>query len=311
MALECEAMMSASERLGKAFLEAVRLLCSCRGKIIVTGLGKSGIAAKKIAATMASSGAPALFLHSAEAVHGDLGVVSKGDVIMALSYSGETQELVDLVPRFKLMGAPVIAITGNTQSTLAGLSDCVLDVHVPSHPWPFGLIPTASIAVTVAIGDALAVALLVQHGIKEEDFAFLHPGGLLGRKQLVKVKDQMHTGDELPIVSPEAGVREVLMEMTAKRLGVACVVDARNEFIGIFTDGDLRRLLERNPNPLDLTADEIITRDPKWISPEELSAKALHLMETHEITSLPVLDESRTLIGIIHLHDILKLETAR
>ena len=307
--LESEAICIAQERLGEPFLRALEMLNECQGKVIVTGLGKSGIAAKKIAATLASTGEPALFLHAAEAVHGDMGVVSAGDVAICLSYSGETRELIELIPHFKLLGVPVIAMTGNMKSALAGLADCVLDVSIPSQPWPFGIIPTASNAVTVAIGDALAVALLVSHGILEEDFALLHPGGLLGRKMLVKVSDLMHTGEELPIVRREMGMRQVLMEMTAKRLGVACVIDDDMSLVGVFTDGDLRRLLERSANPLDLTAGDVMTCSPRTIPAETLSARALHIMEKHSITSLAVTDESNHLIGLIHMHDILKMET--
>ena len=308
---EGEAIAGVSERLGEPFLRAVELLEGCRGKIIVTGLGKSGIAAKKIAATLASTGAPALFLHAAEAVHGDMGVISTGDVAVAVSYSGQTREVMELIPRFKLLGVPVMAITGNPQSTLAGLADCVLDVAIPTHPWPFGLLPTASHTASVAVGDALAVALLVSNGVREEDFALLHPAGLLGRKLLVKVDELMHTGEALPVVRPGDGMRRVLMEMTTKRLGVTCVVDGDRHLVGIITDGDLRRLLERSPNPLNLTAEEVMTRSPKWISPGTLSARALHYMENHAITSLPVADGSGVLMGIVHLHDILRLETSR
>lgn len=309
--LECEALVSTADQLGDDFLAVIELISSCRGKVIVTGLGKSGIAAKKIAATLASTGSPALFLHSAEAGHGDLGVVSNGDVVIALSYSGETHELVELVPRFKLLGAPVIAITGTIGSSLAGLCDIVLGVSVPPHSWPFGTIPTASNAATVALGDALAVALLVRKGIQEEDFATFHPSGLLGRKLLIRVSELMHHGAEMPVVSLESGFRDVLMEMTAKRLGVACILDEDGKLLGIFTDGDLRRLLERNPNPLELSAEQIMTRSPLWVTPEILSAKALHVMQAKSITSLPVLDESGVLLGIVHMHDIIRLETSK
>jgi len=309
--LESEAIEVAEDRLGEPFLEALSILEGCKGKVIVTGLGKSGIAAKKIAATLASTGEPALFMHSAEAVHGDMGVISAGDVAICLSYSGETRELIDLIPRLKLLGVPVIAMTGNMESSLAGLADCVLNVAVPSQPWPFGIIPTASNAVMVAVGDALAVVLLVSRGIREEDFALLHPGGLLGRRMLVKVRDLMHTGDALPVVRREVGMRQVLMEMTAKRLGVTCVVDNDNHLLGVITDGDLRRLFERSEDPLNLTAGEVMTRSPKTIQAEILSVSALHVMETHSITSMPVTDEAGKLIGMIHMHDILKLETSR
>ena len=307
--LENEAVARVRERLGADFLEAVHLLQRCRGKIILAGLGKSGIAAMKIAATMTSTGAPALFLHAAEALHGDMGVVTPGDAAIAISYSGETRELVDLISRFRILDVPVIALTGNVNSTLAKQADCVLDVSVPSYPWPFGIIPTASVAATVAVGDALAVSLLISRGIREEDFALLHPGGLLGRKILVNVGELMHTGEEMPLVSPDTGMRQVLMVMTAKLLGVACVVDEHSHLLGIITDGDLRRLLERYPNTLDLTAAEAMTPAPKVITPDRLAAQALHIMETHAITVLAVLDENEAIVGVIHMHDILLLET--
>jgi len=308
---ESEAIYAVIERLNGVFLKALEFLNACNGKIIVTGLGKSGIAGKKIAATLASTGAPALFMHSAEAVHGDMGVVSAGDVAICLSYSGETREVVDLIPRFKLLGVPIIALTGNETSSLGQLADCVIDVSVPSYSWPYGLLPTSSSAVTVAVGDALAVALLVSRNIKEESFAQLHPGGLLGRKMLVKVESLMHTGEALPLVKKETGMREALMEMTAKRLGVSCVIDAIGRLDGVITDGDLRRLLEKYNNPLDMKAGDAMTVNPKTIEPDRLAARALHIMEKHSITSLPVVDDSGILIGLIHMHDILKLETQK
>jgi len=309
--LELEAVGLIGERLGEPFLKALSLISRCRGKLVVTGLGKSGVAAMKIATTFSSSGAPALFLHAAEALHGELGVVTPGDTLLAVSYSGETRELNEFVPRLKMLGVSVVALTGNAASTLAGLADCVLDVSVPSHPWPFGILPTASVAATVAMGDALAVALLVSRGVSAEDFALLHPGGLIGRKLLVRVEDLMHTGAALPQVTAETGMRKVLMEMTAKLLGVACVVDDKGRLLGIITDGDLRRLLERYPNPLDLSAREAMTPNPKSISPLRLAARALHIMETHAITSLPVVDETGVVAGLIHMHDIIKMETHR
>lgn len=308
---ESEAISSLIDRLDDSFLIALEFLDRCEGKIIVTGLGKSGIAAKKIAATLTSTGAPALFMHSAEAVHGDMGVVSSSDVAICLSYSGETKELIELIPRFKLLGVPIIAMTGKRASSLGSLSDCILDVSVPSYPWPYGILPTSSSAVTVAFGDALAVALLVSRDITEENFAHLHPGGLLGKKMLVKVENLMHTGDALPLVSKNTGMRAVLIEMTTKRLGVTCVLDENERLEGVITDGDLRRLLEKYDNLLDLTAGEVMTQNPVTIRPSKLSAHALHIMENHSITSLPVTDDSEVLIGLIHLHDILKLETQR
>ncbi len=309
--LECEALNGLSSRLDDNFNRAVDILYACKGKIIAIGLGKSGIAAKKLAATLASSKAPALFLHANEAVHGDMGVISAGDCAVAISYSGETYEVVRLIPHFKLLGVPVIAITGHPNSTLATAADVHLDVSVPNYDWPFGIIPTASLVASIAIGDALTIALLVKRGIKEEDFALLHPEGLLGRKVLVKVSELMHCGDRLPIVGLEANMRNVLTVITSKMLGVACVVDDEGRLVGIITDGDVRRLLERTENPLNLTAREAMTPNPKFITPDVLAARALHIMERFAITSLPVLNGDRQLIGLIHMHDILKLETIR
>ncbi len=309
LSLECEALNLMTDRLGEAFLRALGLLRECRGKVIISGLGKSGIAGKKIAATLSSTGVPSLFLHAGEAGHGDLGVVAAGDVVIALSYSGETRELIEIIPRFKLLGVPVIALTGHPDSALGQTADVTLDVGVPHHPWPYGLLPTASNTVAVGVGDALAVALLVARGVREEDFASLHPGGLLGHKMLVKVSDHMHRGSALPLVRPNEPMAEVIIEMSAKRLGVACVVDDDGRLMGVITDGDLRRLLEREANALELTAEQVMTPKPKTTTPEMLSAAALRLMESHSITSLPVVDRSDKVIGIIHLHDIIKLET--
>jgi len=309
--LEQEGLAQVASRLNGDFSKAIELLDNCRGKIIVTGLGKSGIAGRKIAATFASTGAPALFMHSAEAIHGDMGVASLGDVAIALSYSGETAEVNALIPRLKLIGIPVIAITGHLESTMAKHSDCVLNVAVPSYTFPYGLIPTASFAATVAIGDSLALALMVRRGVSENDFALLHPGGLLGRKLLVKVRDLMHSGENLPVVNPDTTMRAVLVEMTRKRLGTACVVDGSNKLIGIITDGDLRRVLERADDPFILTAVDVMSKSPGWILPDSLAATALHQMERRRITALAVLDASRSLVGIIHMHDILTLETNR
>ena len=277
----------------------------------MTGLGKSGIAGKKISATLASTGAPSLFLHAAEAIHGDMGVISAGDVVISISYSGETRELIDLMPRLKLLGVIVIALTGAPKSALAKLCDLHLDISVPKYEWPFGLLPTSSNATTVAMGDALAVALLVRRNVKPEDFALLHPGGLLGRKMLVKVQDLMHRGPEMPVVTPEASMKSAIVEMTAKRLGTVCVVDQNGVLLGIFTDGDLRRLLEKLENPFTLLAREAMTTNPKSLSPDSLSAAALRIMEQHSITVLPVVDAGKKLVGIIHLHDIVKLETTK
>ncbi len=308
---EAEALETIVTRLDSSFTDCLNHLHQCQGKIIVTGLGKSGIAGKKIAATFASTGSPALFLHAAEAVHGDMGVISRDDVAIALSYSGETEELLSLIPRFKLLGVPVLSITGNPMSSLAKLSNSVLDVSVQSQPFPFGVIPTASYITTVAVGDALAIALLAKRGLKESDFALLHPGGLLGTKMLAKVENLMHQGDDLPIVEPGTNMKEVLLEMTAKRLGVACVVSDDGVMKGIITDGDLRRIMEKHGDPLNINAEEAMTRNPMSIVPEALAARALHEMESRSITSLPVIGHDDRLIGLIHMHDIIRLETKK
>lgn len=311
ISFEADALTKIVGRLNSDFLNCLDFLYECEGKIIVIGLGKSGIAGKKIAATFASTGSPALFLHAAEAVHGDMGVISKSDVAIALSYSGETQELLSLIPRFKLLGVPIISITGNPASSLAKLSDSVLDVSVKSQPFPFGVIPTASYITTVAIGDALAIALLAKRGIKEDDFAMLHPGGLLGTKMLAKVEELMHLGEDLPIVRPDTNMKDVLLEMTTKRLGAACVVSDNNLLRGIITDGDLRRVMERYADPLSITAEDAMTRSPAFIAPDALTARALHEMESRSITSLPVVDGNTQLIGLIHMHDIIRQETKK
>ncbi len=311
LSLECEALTIAKEQLDDSFLDAVDLLLNCKGKVIITGLGKSGIAGRKIAATFSSTGIPSLFLHSGEAGHGDLGVVANSDVVIALSFSGETRELAELMPRFKFLGVPVIAMTAKCESALGKSADVILDVSIPNYPWPYGLLPTASNSVTVGIGDALAVALLVARGVNERDFASLHPGGLLGQKMLVQVDDHMHTGKAMPVVRETDRMIDVLVEMTAKRLGVACVLDSDDHIAGIVTDGDLRRLLEKETDPLELTARETMTAKPKTIKTGTLSAEALRIMETNSITTLPVVDKSERMIGIVHLHDIIKLERGK
>jgi len=309
--LESQALLAARGRLGQPFLDAVELINRCRGKVIITGVGKSGIAGMKIAATFSSTGMPALFLHSGEAGHGDLGVVTATDVVLALSYSGETQEITALVPRLKFLGVPVIALTGSPDSAHARASDVMLDVSVPKHPWPFGILPTASNTVTVATGEALALALLVSRGIHESDFASLHPGGILGRKILVQVGDLMHAGADIPVVRTDTDMREVLIEMTEKRLGVTCVTNSDGALAGIITDGDLRRFLSEIPDPLSCKAIDAMTKNPKFVRPDILCAAALGIMEDHAITSLPVINDADELMGIIHMHDIIRMEADR
>ena len=270
-------------------------------------MGKSGLVGKKIAATLASTGTPAFFMHPAEASHGDLGMVTSNDVIIAISNSGETAELSGLIPFLKRFNVSLIAMTGNLNSTLAKSADVHLDVSVKEEACPLGVVPTASTTAALAMGDAIAVALLVKRGLKQEDFAFFHPGGNLGKKLFIKVKDLMHTGDALPFVSPETEMTKAVVEISSKRLGVAIVSDAGRKILGVLTDGDIRRGIEKwGKDFFDMKAGEVMTKNPKTISEDELAVKALSIMETHSITSLAVPDSDGKAIGVIHLHDILK-----
>jgi len=305
--IEAEAVSRLSERLGQEFVQAIEILKTCKGKVVVTGLGKSGLVGQKISATFASTGTPSFFLHPAEGLHGDLGMVSKGDVVLALSNSGETEELIELIPYFRRIGLKVIAMTGRRDSTLAKSADVVLEVSVKEEACPYNLVPTASSTAMLALGDALALVLLEEKGFKPEDFAVLHPGGVLGKKLLLKVSDLMHKGKEIPIVSPQAGMKEVILEMSSKMLGHTAVVD-KGELVGVISDGDLRRAMEKFSDLFKRKANEIMTRNPKSINSEALAAEALARMEKHSITALLVCDdpEGRRLVGIIHLHDLLK-----
>jgi arabinose-5-phosphate isomerase len=306
--IEAEAVFSLIDKVDTNFIKALKLLYECKGRVVITGMGKSGIIGEKIAGTLASTGTLALFLHPAEGMHGDLGMVSKEDVLIAISNSGETEEINRLLPSIKRLGIKLIAMTGNINSTLAQNSDVVLDVGVKEEACPLGLVPTASTTATLAMGDALAVALLKKKGFKEEDFAILHPGGTLGRKLLIRVEDIMHTGDEIPKVTKDTLMREALFEMTSKRLGVTTVVDDKDRLIGIITDGDLRRLIEnrKDEDIWDFKAGQVMTKNPKTISAKALGATAVAKMEEHAITSLLITNKQKKLIGIIHLHDLLK-----
>jgi len=306
LAIEIAALEAAAQRLDERFERAVQILADCRGKVVVTGIGKSGLICRKIAATLASTGTPAMFLHAAEAVHGDFGIVAKDDVVLALSHSGEVDELVRLLPLIERHDLPLIAITGAPQSTLGRAADVALDASVPEEACPLGLAPTASTTVALALGDALAVALFQRNGFSESDFAALHPAGSLGRR-LLKVSDLMHRGDALPLVQPDTLLADTVLEISQKRLGVTGVIDGRGVLIGIVTDGDLRRGLERGGQIQRLVAADLMTANPKTIEPGALAARALALMERHSITSLFVMTPtSRQPLGVIHLHDILK-----
>ena len=303
--IEAEAIENLIKRLDEKFVRAVEIILNCRGRVVVTGIGKSGLIGKKIAATFASTGTPALFLHSAEGVHGDLGMMVRGDVMIAISQSGATEEISLLLPAVKRLGIKLISLTGNVNSVLAENSDVVLDVSVPKEACPFGLAPTASTTAVLALGDTLAIILLERRGFKKEDFAFFHPGGSLGKK-LLKVSDLMHRGENIPVVNDTVLMREAILEMTAKRLGVTTVVNGKGTLLGIITDGDLRRLLSKSASPLEVGVREIMTGTPATIRKEELAERALKTMEDKVITSLVVLDESKKPEGIIHLHDLLK-----
>ncbi|MBI2646129.1 MAG: KpsF/GutQ family sugar-phosphate isomerase [Deltaproteobacteria bacterium] len=304
--IEAEAILGLIEKIGTDFDRAVDILLQCKGKVVVTGMGKSGQVCRKISATLASTGTPAFFLHPAEGIHGDLGMLAKEDAIIAISYSGETDELLQILPLMKRLGLPMIALTGNVNSTLAKTADVVLDLHVREEACPMGLAPTASTTATLAMGDALAVSLLKKRGFKEDDFALLHPGGTLGRKLLFRVKDLMKTGKDVPVIRTDSDMKQVLVEITSKQLGVTGVLDEDGQFIGIITDGDLRRGLNKKTDFFDQRPIEIMTKNPKTIDEEELAVAALHLMEKHSITSLFILNEKSYPIGIIHLHDLIK-----
>ena len=304
---EADAIYALSERLENNFEKAVESIYECRGRVVVTGMGKSGLVGKKIAATLASTGTPAFFLHPAEAGHGDLGMVTSRDILLAISNSGETEEIVELIPFLKRFNLRLISITGNPNSTLSRMADVTLDVSVKEEACPFGIVPTASTTATMAIGDALAVALLVKKGIKEEDFAFFHPGGIIGKKLLITVRDLMHKGDNIPKVFLDTPMSKAVIEMSSKRLGHTIVLDDSGRVEGIIADGDVRRGLEKWGGRLfELTAKEVMSKTPKTVHEEELAAKALSIMESHSITALVVVDGDGRAIGIIHLHDILK-----
>jgi arabinose-5-phosphate isomerase len=304
--IEVRAIAGLLERLDHRFTEAVDLLYRCAGKVVVSGMGKSGLIGQKIAATLASTGTPAFFLHPAEGIHGDLGMLARRDALIAISNSGETEEVLKLLPFVKRLNIPVLAMTGRVQSTLAKNSEVVLDVSVSEEACPMGLAPTASTTATLAMGDALAIALLQKRGFREEDFAQFHPGGTLGRRLLLKVQDLMHVGEAVPRVRHQASAREAILVMTTKKLGMTTVVDEAGRLLGVITDGDLRRFLERGADLTTAKALDLAGKNPKTIGPDELAGRAVQVMEEFSITSLVVLDNQQRLVGVIHLHDLLK-----
>jgi arabinose-5-phosphate isomerase len=305
---EAEAVLALAERIDSSFSQAVQLILGCKGRVVITGMGKSGHICQKVAATMASTGTPTIFLHPAEGIHGDLGMIAKGDVVIAVSNSGETEEVTRVLPVIKRMGLPLIAMSGNPNSTLARTGDVFLDLSVAKEACPLGLAPTASTTVTLAMGDALAVTSLVQKGFRAEDFAMFHPGGALGKRLLLRVEDMMDVGDAMPMVTASTPLKEALFEMTNKRLGVTGVAGDDGCLVGVFTDGDLRRALEQGGEALNCPVETVMNTNPKRVLRNILAVKALQKMEEHSITSLFVFenDDAQVPIGIIHLHDLLK-----
>ncbi len=305
--IEAKEVSKLEERIDENFAKAVEILFECKGRVVLTGMGKSGIIAKKIAATMASTGTPAFFLHPAEGVHGDLGMLTRGDVVIAISNSGKTKEILDIIPVVKRLGLKLIALTGNKNSELAKKSDVVLDVSVTQEACPLGLAPTSSTTVALVMGDALAMALLKKKGFKRDDFALVHPAGSLGKRLTLKVEDLMHEDEEIPAVKEDTLMKDVVIEISSKRLGMTVVVDEDFKLKGIITDGDLRRFIEKFGKAMfDAKAKELMTKDPKVIKRDSLAVEALNLMEKYSITSLVVTDENNKVEGVIHLHDILK-----
>ena len=310
--IEARGILSLVDRLDESFVQAVDLLYHCEGKVIVTGLGKSGLICRKIAATLSSTGTPSLFLHAGDGIHGDLGMIMKGDVVLAISNSGETDELLLLVPIIRRLGLKLIVMTGNPDSSLSRAADVILNTAVKEEACPMGLSPTASTTAALAMGDALAVVLLEKKGFKEEDFALRHPGGTLGRKLLLRVEDLMHRDSELPLVGEDTPMKEAILVITSKRLGITGVTDHRGNLVGAITDGDLRRGLQAHGDHLlSRRADEVMTQRPRSIEKDALASQALSRMEEnlpHPITSLFVVEQpSDTVpIGILHIHDLLK-----
>ena len=307
IATEAATIRALEPRIGPEFVEACRLIMSCAGRVVVTGMGKSGHVARKIAATLASTGTPAFFVHPGEASHGDLGMILPQDIVLALSNSGETDEVLFILPVLKRQGIPLIAITGNERSSLADQADVHLDASISAEACPLGLAPTASTTAALVMGDALAIALLEARGFTSEDFARSHPAGSLGRRLLLHIGDVMHTGEGIPVVAPDASLTAALMEMTRKHLGMTAVVDAERRLLGVFTDGDLRRALDDEDVDLrGATVAELMTRGPKTIGADKLAIEAAQMMEKHQIHALLVVDERQRVVGALNIHDLLR-----
>ena len=306
VAMETAAVAALESRIDDSFQKACELMLACQGRVIVSGMGKSGHIGRKIAATLASTGTPSFFVHPGEASHGDLGMITRQDVVIAISNSGSSAEVLTLLPLLKRLGIPMISMTGKPDSPLAQSADVNLDIAVETEACPLNLAPTSSTTVTLVMGDALAVALLEARGFTAEDFAFSHPGGALGRQLLLKVEDVMHAGDELPQVAPETLLSKALLEMTSKGFGMTTVVGSTGELLGVFTDGDLRRVIDHKVELDTATMEQVMSRRPKTVSAETLAAEALRIMEDNKITALVVEDPEHHPVGLLHMHDILR-----
>ena len=302
---QAKAISEVAENIDSSVEKAVKIIYNCTGKVVVTGMGKTGIIARKIAATLSSTGTTAIFLHAAEGIHGDLGIIQKNDVIIAVSYSGNTEEVVSIIPYFKLHKIPVIAITGNPASRLASNSDVVINCFVKKEYEPFGMIPTASTTAALAIGDAISVVLLKLRNFRESDFIKYHPGGTIGKKLILRVSDLMHKGENNPVVSHREIMKKVILEMTGKGLGCTSIVDENGKLVGIVTDGDLRRFLQKGKTDLNISVTEVMTKSPKSVSENTLAIDALNVMEENKITMLPVINDKNEPIGMLHMHDLI------
>ncbi|OGT45114.1 MAG: D-arabinose 5-phosphate isomerase [Gammaproteobacteria bacterium RIFCSPHIGHO2_12_FULL_41_20] len=308
--IEAKTIYALTHRLDHRFAKACQYLIACSGRIVVMGVGKSGHIGRKIAATFASTGSPAFFVHPSEAKHGDIGMITKNDVALIFSYSGETEEIISILPFVKRLKIPVISLTGKPCSTLAKAATVNIDVSIEKEACPLGLAPTASTTAALVMGDALAMALLEHRGFTEQDFALSHPGGALGRRLLLQVNEIMHVGDKIPQVDHQASIKTALVEMTQKQLGMTTIVDGKNQLVGVFTDGDVRRAFDNHADIHKTPIYQVMSKNPKMIRADVLAAEALNIMETYKITSLVVTDEQNTIIGIVHIHDILRAGVA-
>lgn len=306
IAIEAQAVKELSKRINKDFVKAVDLIAKCKGRVVVTGMGKTGIIGRKISATFSSTGTPSIWMHSAEAVHGDLGQVTKNDVLVIISNSGETEETMRLIPIIKRLNAKIIAFTGNKKSTLAKHSDVILDVSIKKEGCPLGLAPMASTTVALVMGDALAACLITRKGFRKEDFAFYHPGGSLGKKLLLKVEDLMRKDGQFPKVKDSLSVKDVLLNITRMRCGSACVINQQEKLVGIFTDGDLRRHIKVDNRLLERKVKDVMTKNPTAIGQDKLAVEALRILQDKHIDELPVLDKNKKLVGLLDVQDLLK-----